>query len=44
MPIRSNFAMALTLTGVIVCGFVFQARAESPAYIHLAQYDDDDDE
>lgn len=44
MPIRSNFAMALTLTGVIVCGFVFQARAESPAYIHLAQYDDDDDD
>jgi hypothetical protein len=37
MPIRSNFTMALTLTGAIACGLAIQARAESPGLIHLAQ-------
>jgi hypothetical protein len=44
MPIRFNLAMALTLTGAIICGFAIQTRAESPPYIHLAQQDDDDDD
>ena len=44
MPIRSNFVMALTLTGAIACGLAIKAHAQSPGLIHLAQQDDDDDD
>lgn len=37
MPIRRNFAMTLTFAGAIACGVAFQAHAESPGLIHLAQ-------
>jgi hypothetical protein len=44
MPIRSNLALALTLTGAIACGLAIQAQAQSPGLVHLAQQDDDDDD
>jgi hypothetical protein len=37
MPIRRDFATTLTLAGAIACGVAFQAQAESPGLIHLAQ-------
>ena len=37
MPIRRNLAMTLTFAGAVACGVAFQAHAESPGLIHLAQ-------
>ena len=37
MPIRRNFAVTLTFAGAIACGVAFQAHAESPGLLHLAQ-------